>query len=109
MSVAISQGAGTEGLDSARPVSENTGRIDALLSLAVLAGIGVVAWTDHAVETFSLGYLYLLPLALSALVHPLSLSLVLALLCVVLHDWLGPFVHEGAGHYLWSLWPASAS
>ena len=82
---------------------EDTGWSDALLSLTVFLGLAVVAWSDHVVETISLGYLYLLPLALSALVHPLPVSLGLALLCVGLHDWFGPFGHGEWHHYIWSI------
>jgi hypothetical protein len=70
-------------------------RTDVLLLLAVLAGIGAVAYADKLVVTISLGYLYVLPLSLAALVLPLPASFALVAICVVLHDWLGPFVHSG--------------
>jgi len=66
-----------------------------LLSVAVLGGIAAVAYADWVVQTISLAYLYLLPLALSALVHRLRTSLGLALLCVFLHDSFGPFTDTG--------------
>ncbi len=65
--------------------------VDWLLSLAVLAGIAAVAYADHVVVTISLGYLYLLPLALSAMVHRRRVTMLLVVFCVALHDWFGPF------------------
>jgi len=72
-----------------------------LLTLAVFAGIGAVAYADALVITISLGYLYVLPLSLSALIHRLRTTMILVAGCVVLHDWLGPFEHTGAIH-VWS-------
>jgi hypothetical protein len=63
-------------------------RTNLILSLLVVAGIAGVAYADSLVVTISLAYLYLLPLALSALVHRLRTSLALSFLCVALHDWL---------------------
>jgi serine phosphatase RsbU (regulator of sigma subunit) len=77
--------------------------IDALLTLAVLAAIAVVAYTDWVVISVSLGYLYLLPLSLSAVVHRLRTSLLLVAVCVVLHDWFGPFEHAGWQHIVRNL------
>ena len=70
-------------------------RTDFLLLFAVLAGIAAVAYADSLVVTISLGYLYVLPLSLAALVFPLPITMTLVGICVVLHDWLGPFVHSG--------------
>lgn len=72
-----------------------------LLTVAVLAGIGAVAYADALVITISLGYLYVLPLSLSALIHRLRTTMVLVAGCVALHDWLGPFEHTGTIH-IWS-------
>jgi serine phosphatase RsbU (regulator of sigma subunit) len=66
-----------------------------LILLSVLAGIVGVAYADMLVISISLGYLYVLPLSLAALALPLRVALTLAGICVVLHDWLGPFVHSG--------------
>lgn len=65
------------------------------MSLAVLAGVAAVAYADWVVVGISLSYLYLLPLALSALIHRNRYSLGLVLICVFLHDWLGPFKDTG--------------
>lgn len=70
-------------------------RVHLMLSLAVFAGIAAVAYADSLVVTISLGYLYILPLALSAMVHRLRVSLSLAAFCVLLHDALGPFAEVG--------------
>ena len=73
-------------------------RTNLLLSLAVVGGIAAVAYADRVVVTISLAYLYILPLALSALVHRLRTSLVLALFCMLLHDMFGPFQDVGWLH-----------
>lgn len=81
-------------IDRADPRKQER-RTEFLLLFAVLAGIAAVAYADKLVMTISLGYLYVLPLSLAALVLPLPTSLTLVAICVVLHDWLGPFVHSG--------------
>jgi sigma-B regulation protein RsbU (phosphoserine phosphatase) len=53
--------------------------------------IGAVAYTDWKVAAdVSLGYLYVLPMALSGTVNPLPVTVGLAILCTVLQDVLGP-------------------
>jgi serine phosphatase RsbU (regulator of sigma subunit) len=69
---------------------------DFLLNLAVLGGIAAVAYTDYVVVTISLGYLYLLPLSLSAVVHRRRTSMLLVAFCAILHEWFGPFEHAGS-------------
>lgn len=61
-----------------------------VLTIVVVAGISAVAFADKSVASFSLAPLYFLPLALSALVHPLRISLALSIVCLVLHDFVGP-------------------
>jgi sigma-B regulation protein RsbU (phosphoserine phosphatase) len=56
----------------------------------VTLGLSAVAYAEKSVPSFSFAPLYILPLALSALVHPLRVSLVLAAVCLSLHDLLGP-------------------
>jgi serine phosphatase RsbU (regulator of sigma subunit) len=68
-----------------------------ILTLVVLLGISAVAYADKSTALVSLAPLYLLPLALSALVHPLRVSLALSVLCVVLHNLLTPVHDSGAG------------
>ena len=61
-----------------------------VLTLLVALGLSAVAYAEKSVPSFSFAPLYILPLALSALVHPLRVSLVLAAICLSLHDLLGP-------------------
>jgi sigma-B regulation protein RsbU (phosphoserine phosphatase) len=56
----------------------------------VALGLSAVAYAEKSVPSFSFAPLYILPLVLSALVHPLRVSLVLAAICLSLHDLLGP-------------------
>ncbi len=60
------------------------------LTLVVLAGIGAVGYADKSAASLSLAPLYFLPLALSALVHPLRYSLAFSVLCLGLHNLLSP-------------------
>jgi len=69
------------------------------LALMVVAAIAAVAYADFIVQTISLGYLYLLPLAMCGFVFRLRISLLLVLLCFLLQDWLGPFAHYGWEHF----------
>jgi serine phosphatase RsbU (regulator of sigma subunit) len=66
-------------------VQENriTGLFDFLIFLFIVA-IGYTDW--KVVPQVSLGYLYVLPIALSALVNPLALTSLLAFVCAVLAD-----------------------
>jgi sigma-B regulation protein RsbU (phosphoserine phosphatase) len=64
-----------------------TGLLNVILALA----IGAVAYTDWiVVENDSLGYLYLLPIALSGLVNRFPITIALSLLCAWLQDLFGP-------------------
>jgi serine phosphatase RsbU (regulator of sigma subunit) len=66
-------------------------RVTGLLNFVVLLAIAAVAYTDWiVVPNVSLGYLYLLPIALSALVNALPITIGLAVACGVLQDVFGP-------------------
>jgi sigma-B regulation protein RsbU (phosphoserine phosphatase) len=66
-------------------------RTAGLLNIVVVLAIASVAYTDwKVVANVSLGYLYVLPIALSALVNPLILTATVAVLCTVLQDIFGP-------------------
>jgi serine phosphatase RsbU (regulator of sigma subunit) len=66
-------------------------RITGLLNFVVALAIAAVAYTDWIViANISLGYLYVLPIALSALVNPLPLTIALAVGCTFLQDIFGP-------------------
>ena len=69
-----------------------------VLTFVVVAGISTVAYADKSVASVSLAPLYFLPLALSALVHPLRISLVLSIVCLVLHNLISPVRDVGARH-----------
>jgi serine phosphatase RsbU (regulator of sigma subunit) len=66
-------------------------RATGLLNFIVALAIGAVAYTDWIVlENDSLGYLYVLPIALSGLVNPFPITIALSLLCAWLQDVFGP-------------------
>jgi serine phosphatase RsbU (regulator of sigma subunit) len=69
-----------------------------VLTVVVAAGISAVAYADRSVASVSLAPLYFLPLALSALLHPLRVSLALSVVCLGLHDLLGPVRGAGVLH-----------
>src|ERR1700749_3098292 len=63
------------------------GLLNALVVLAV-AAVGYTDWV--VVANVSLGYLYVLPIALSGLINPLPFTVVLAVVCTLLTDVFGP-------------------
>ncbi len=66
-------------------------RATGFLNLIVVLAVGAVAYTDKViVEDDSLGYLYLLPIALSALVNRVPVTIALSLLCAFLQELYGP-------------------
>jgi serine phosphatase RsbU (regulator of sigma subunit) len=69
-----------------------------VLTFLVVAGISAIAYADKSVASLSLAPLYFLPLALSALIHPLRISLMLSVVCLGLHDFLGPVPDTGVQH-----------
>jgi hypothetical protein len=69
-----------------------------VLTLVVVAGISAVTYADKSVASVSLAPLYFLPLALSALVHPLRISLALSIVCLALHDLVGSMRDLGTQH-----------
>ncbi len=71
-----------------------------VLTVVVLAGVSAVAYAGKSVASASLASLYFLPLALSALVHPLRISLALSIVCLVLHDLVGSVRDVGTEHLL---------
>src|ERR1019366_8165320 len=70
----------------------------AVLTSVVVVGMAVVAYADKSVTSFSLAPLYFLPLALSALVHPLRITIAISIVCLVLHDLLSPLRDAGDQH-----------
>ena len=62
-----------------------------LLNLVVVLAVVSVAYTDWiVVANISLGYLYVLPIALSAFINPLPLTIGLAVLGSILQELFGP-------------------
>ena len=77
--------------DYKRHVRTAENRTSGLLNFVVALAIAAVAYTDWiVVEDDSLGYLYVLPIALSALVNRLPITIALAALCTVLQYIFGP-------------------
>ncbi|MEO6805163.1 MAG: SpoIIE family protein phosphatase [Edaphobacter sp.] len=66
-------------------------RATGLLNFILALAMGAVAYTDWiVVENDSLGYLYVLPVALSALVNRFPVTIALSVLCAWLQDFFGP-------------------
>jgi serine phosphatase RsbU (regulator of sigma subunit) len=66
-------------------------RITGWLNFVVLLAMAAVAYTDSVVvSNISLGYLYVLPIALSAFINPLWVTVALAFASTVLQDVFGP-------------------
>jgi phosphoserine phosphatase RsbU/P len=60
-----------------------------LLAVLVFVSIAGVAYTDSIVTSISLGYLYFLPLGISAMFLRSKISYGLIVVCVILHDLFG--------------------
>jgi serine phosphatase RsbU (regulator of sigma subunit) len=66
-------------------------RTAGMLNIVVVLATAAVAYTDWiVVSNISLGYLYVLPIALSALINPQPFTLALVILCTFLQDIFGP-------------------
>src|SRR5271155_260620 len=66
-------------------------RVAGLLNFVVVAAVGAVAYTDWLVTAdVSLAYLYVLPIALCALVNPHPFTIALGAICTLLGDIFGP-------------------
>jgi serine phosphatase RsbU (regulator of sigma subunit) len=77
--------------DYKQQVIAEENRTTGLLNVVVALAIAAVAYTDwKVVVNISMGYLYILPIALCALVNPLPVTVALAILCTVLQDLFGP-------------------
>lgn len=66
-----------------------------LLAVLVFASIAGVAYTDSLVSSISLGYLYFLPLGISAMFLRSKISYGLIVVCVFLHDLFGASYPSG--------------
>ena len=66
-------------------------RATGLLNFILAVSVAAIAYTDWiVVENDSLGYLYVLPIALSGLVNRLPITIGLSFLCAYLQDLFGP-------------------
>ena len=73
--------------DYARRIQIEENRTAGLMNFVVFLAIAAVAYTDWiVVPNVSLGYLYVLPIALSALCNPLPFTIGLVAVCTVLQD-----------------------
>jgi len=61
-----------------------------LPALLIFGSIAAVAYADFVVSSVSLGYLYILPLGISAMFLRTRISYALVAVCVFLHDLFGP-------------------
>jgi serine phosphatase RsbU (regulator of sigma subunit) len=77
--------------DYKQQVIAEENRTTGLLNVVVALAIAAVAYTDwKVVVNLSMGYLYVLPIALCALVNPLPITVALAIFCTFLQDLFGP-------------------
>jgi serine phosphatase RsbU (regulator of sigma subunit) len=91
--VIVEMQAGTSGSLSLRPPLRGdvaTVGPQWLPAALVFGSIGAVAYADSIATSVSLGYLYFLPLGISAIVLRRQISYGLVVVCVFLHDLFGP-------------------
>ncbi len=80
-----------DGKEAERDAERIENRTSGLLNFVVALATAAVAYTDWVVvSNVSLGYLYVLPLALCAVVNRLPVTIGLAASCTVLSDLFGP-------------------
>ncbi len=66
-------------------------RIIRVESLLVILSVAAIAYADYQEgKSSSIGYLYLIPLSYSVLIHRLRTTLLLMAICLFLRDWFGP-------------------
>jgi sigma-B regulation protein RsbU (phosphoserine phosphatase) len=81
----------TKSEDYQRHIRLEEYRITGWFNFVVFLAIAAVGYTDwRVVANVSLGYLYILPIALSAQVNPLPVTIVLAVVCTILQEIFGP-------------------
>ena len=73
--------------DDQRYLRTEENRIAGMLNFIILLAVAAIAYTDWiVVPNITLGYLYILPIALSGLVNPLPVTLSAAVACSFLQD-----------------------
>jgi serine phosphatase RsbU (regulator of sigma subunit) len=84
--MALMKGTGKRS-DDQRQFRTQENRIAGMLNFLVLLSVAAVGYTDWmVVPNITLGYLYVLPIALSGLVNPLPFTLGAAVVCTILQD-----------------------
>jgi serine phosphatase RsbU (regulator of sigma subunit) len=84
--MALMKGTGKRGDDQGQFRTQEN-RIAGMLNFLVLLSVAAVGYTDWmVVPNITLGYLYVLPIALSGLVNPLPFTLGAAVVCTILQD-----------------------
>src|ERR1700691_5569639 len=77
--------------DDLRHIRIEEYRIAGLLNFVILLSVAAIGYTDWiVVPNITLGYLYVLPIALCALINPLPFTLVLIAVCTVLQEIFAP-------------------
>ena len=77
--------------DDQRYLRTEENRIAGMLNFIILLAVAAIAYTDWiVVPNITLGYLYVLPIALSGLVNPLPVTLGAAVICSFLQDIFAP-------------------
>jgi serine phosphatase RsbU (regulator of sigma subunit) len=88
--MALMKGTGKRS-DDQRQFRTQENRIAGMLNFLVLLSVAAVGYTDWmVVPNITLGYLYVLPIALSALINPLPFTIAAAVVCTILADVFGP-------------------
>jgi serine phosphatase RsbU (regulator of sigma subunit) len=88
--MALMKGIGKEG-DDQRHLRTEENRIAGMLNFIILLSVAAIGYTDWiVVPNITLGYLYVLPIALSGLINPLPVTLGAAVVCSILQDIFAP-------------------
>jgi serine phosphatase RsbU (regulator of sigma subunit) len=84
--MALMKGNGKRGDDQGQLRTEEN-RIAGMLNFIILLSVATIGYTDWiVVPNITLGYLYVLPIALSGLINPLPFTLGAAVVCTFLQD-----------------------
>src|SRR6202522_4131806 len=88
--MALMKGNGKRGDDQGQLRTEEN-RIAGMLNFIILLSVAAIGYTDWiVVPNITLGYLYVLPIALCALINPLPFTLLLIAVCTVLQEIFAP-------------------
>src|ERR1700678_2194566 len=88
--MALMKGNGKRGDDQGQLRTEEN-RIAGMLNFIILLSVAAIGYTDWiVVPNITLGYLYVLPIALCALINPLPFTLLLIAVCTLLQEIFAP-------------------